>query len=127
MEAQPAECEETSSNTRPSLLSAGGDLIVSHLLLIQSELQDLRREVQELRSARKPQGPMADAEWLKPSDMAAVLGVPVRTLQGWHRRHRVPADAVKQAVNGSRRDNLFHRERTIKAVSSGVVYGADAE
>jgi len=124
MVAHTAETVDPSTADRPSLISAGGDLIVNHLLLIQSELQDLRRELRDLRSDQQPKGRLADAEWLKPGDMAALLNVPVRTLQGWHRRHRVPADAVKQVTNGRRTDNLFHRERMIKAVSSGVVYGA---
>ena len=124
MGAHSVEVMDYSSDSRPSLFQASGDTVVNHLLLIQGELQALRRELHELRADRQPKGRLADAEWLKPGDMAAILNVPVRTLQGWHRRNRVPVDAIKQVTNGRRVDNLFHRERMVKAVSSGVVYGA---
>jgi len=107
-----------------SKVDSTGDPVLNHLILIQAELQNLRTEIKELRSSKSP-GTVPEADWLKPEDMAKLVNVPVRTLQGWHRRGRLPEGSTRQVVRGSggRVDNLYHRETVITAVSSGFVFG----
>lgn len=96
-------------------------LILNHLTLIESQLQAVQRTIDELQP--KGQAALPEGLWLKPADAAALLNVPVRTLQSYVRQNRVPEDAIRTVHRAKRVDRLFHREKLLAARDSGVLYG----